>query len=346
MLWPMRRLAAVVLVLAASAAPAQFRERIDVVRILLDVRVTDSRGEAITGLGPADFNITIGGKHAEVESVEWVDESSSRPVDESPGSTTTAPLDDSTTRRPGRLIVIFVQTDFARESFRVGGQMGFMSYADKLIDSFTEDDRIAVMQFDSHLKFRLDFTSDKEAIQAALRDTLQINDPPEPPAVPSPSLASRLDRDDMRRAADSETGLIVLGNALRTIDGPKTILLFGWGLGRFSATGVHMTRKYEFARRALDRARATIFSIDLPRVDYHSLQAGLQQAAADTGGLYVKAYPFPALAVERLQRTLAGHYEIELRRPDDLKPGMHTLDVRVKRRGVYVLAPSTYTDRH
>jgi len=62
--------------------------------------------------------------------------------------------------------------------------------------------------------------------------------------------------------------------------------------------------------------------------------------------LYVKTFRFPQIAVERLQRTLAGHYEIELRRPIDLEAGTHKLNVRVKRRGAVVLAPSTYIDRH
>jgi|SRR5215212_1588700 len=336
MLGRMRRLAIALLFVAASAQ-AQFRERIDVVRILLDIRVTDAGGNAITDLTPEDFDVRIGGKRAEVESVEWIsdvptpDPFAIEPPPESP---------------PGRLFVLFVQTDFTRQSIRIAGHMSFMQYAAALIESFAPGDRVAVLQFDSHLKLRLDFTADKEAVIAALRDTLRIDTPPAPPVVPEPSLASRLDRKDMRRAADSETGLLVTGNALRSIPGPKTLLLLGWGLGRRNATGVDMPRNYERAREALDAARTAIFAIDVPHADYHDLEVGLQKAAADTGGLYVKAFRFPQIAVERLQRTLAGHYEIELRRPNELQPGTHALSVRVKRRGAVVLAPSSYIDRH
>jgi VWFA-related protein len=339
----MRRWSAALLLCAASAAHTQFRERINVVRILLDVRVTDASGKPIGDLTPADFDVKIGGKPAEVESVEWIDD-----VSGAAGSQSAEDVGQAESRplREGRVLVFFVQTDLARNSFRLGGQMSFFRYADKIIDTFAPGDRIAVLQFDSHLKLRLDFTTDKEEVRATLRDTLSTGTPPQPPLVPEPSLASRLDRADMKRAADSETGLLVLGNALRSIDGAKTILLLGWGLGRRSGSSVQMTKNYGHALEALDAARATIFAIDVPQADYHDLQIGLQQAAADTGGLYVKTFRFPQIAVDRLQRALAGHYEIELRRPTELDAGTHRLIVNVKRRGAIVLAPSTYTDRH
>jgi len=350
MLWRMRRLTAMFLVFAAGAAHAQFGERIDVVRILLDIRVTDASGNAIADLTPADFNVTIGGKRAEVESVEWIDDVAVEDRHPCLSCEETGQAGEAGQAGlpvlHGRLFVLFVQTDFARNSFRVAGQMSFIHYAEQMIDAFAPNDRVAVMQFDSHLKLRLDFTDDKEQVRAALRDTLLINVPPAPPVVPEPSLASRLDRDAMLHANDSETGLLIVGNALRSIRGPKTILLLGWGLGRLSNGIVRMTRTYDIAREALDAARTAIFAIDVPQADYHDLEVGLQQAAADTGGLYVKTFRFPQIAVERLQRTLAGHYEIELRRPIDLEAGTHKLNVRVKRRGAVVLAPSTYIDRH
>lgn len=55
------------------------------------------------------------------------------------------------------------------------------------------------------------------------------------------------------RAATPETALLVLAEALKDVPGSKSLVFFGWGLGRFSSTGVHMERDYGPARRALDR---------------------------------------------------------------------------------------------
>ncbi|HEV7240547.1 MAG TPA: hypothetical protein VGQ36_15020 [Thermoanaerobaculia bacterium] len=322
---------------------AQIQETITVSRVVVDARVTDTGGEPIANLTAADFEVRIGGKKAVVESAEWIEdvgavESSSRPVVEDPAS---EPLDDSTTRRLGRLLVFFVQTDFSRDSSRTEGQMSFMQHYEQLLETLLPEDRVAVFSFDSRLKFRLDFSSDRDAIREALRESLFINTPAEPPIVPSPSLASRLDREDMRRAAHSETGLLVVANALRSIPGPKTLLLLGWGLGERSMGGVRMKRQWGPARAALDAARVSIFALDTTNADYHDLEVGLISAAEQTGGFYAKTHVFPQIAIERLQRTLSGHYELTLRAVDELQPGSQELIVRVKRRGALVLAPSS-----
>lgn len=328
---------------------AQLQETITVSRVVVDARVTEIAGEPIADLTAEDFEVRIGGKRAVVESAEWVDDV--EPVGGWPlafdGSTTAAEAppesrqSPTANRQPGRLIVIFVQTDFARDSWRVHGQLKFLQYAEDLLETFGGEDRVAVFSFDSHLKFRLDFSGDRDAILEAMRGAIYLDTPPEPPIVPSPSLASRLDREDMRRAAHSETGLLVVANALRTISGPKTILLLGWGLGERTMGGVSMKRQWEPARRALDAARASIFALDTTYADYHDLEIGLGAAAKQTGGFYAKTHIFPRIAIERLQRTLSGHYELTLRAVDDLEPGTKSLDVRVKRRGATVLAPTT-----
>jgi len=329
--------------LAAASAFAQFGETITVSRVLVDVRVTDNRGTPLRDLTPDDFIVRIGEAASRVESVTFIDETTNW-IDE-PASIPDETGDEPNSPR-GRLFVVFVQTDFARNATRVSGQMHFNRYAEHFIQSLQPDDRVAVFSFDSHLKFRLDFSNDKEAIRAAARNTIWIDHPPPPPVVPAPSLASRLDREAMRRAAHSETAIQLVANALAPIPGPKSMILLGWGLGELTPIGVKMKVEWKPARLALDAARVSIFALDTTYADYHDLEFGLQSAAEETGGFYAKTHIFPRVALQRLQRTLSGHYELTLRAPGELKIGSRTLDVRVKRRGARVLAPQSVIIRN
>ena len=333
--------------LAATPIHAQLQEQITVERILVDTRVTDDHGNPITGLKAADFRVRIDGKAARVESAEWIPETAAA---RELASIDTAIADVNTTLdQPaphGRLLIFFYQTDFARNASRVGGQMQTVVNADDWLDWLDAEDRVAVFSFDSHLKFGLDFTNNKDHIKDAMKQALLTDEPPPPRMVPMPALAKRLDPTEMRKAASPEAALIIVANALRPIPGPKSIILFGWGLGRLTQGGVRMEPKYVPARQALESARASVFSIDFTQADFHSLEVGLGKVAGDTGGFYAKTFHFPKIAVERLQKTLAGHYELEVRKPDTRIRGTHTIEVDVpSQRRASVLARSTYVDR-
>jgi VWFA-related protein len=337
----------VVFVLLAAAAHAQIQEQITVERILVDTRVTDDRGNPITGLTKADFRVRIDGKTAGVASAEWIAETAAARelanIDAAIAEVNTT-LDQPAPH--GRLLIFFYQTDFARNSSRVGGQMQTVVNADDWLDWLDSEDRVAVFSFDSHLKFGLDFTNNKNHIKDAMKQALLTDEPPPPRTVPMPALAKRLDANEMRKAASPEAALIIIANALRPIPGPKSIILFGWGLGRLTPTGVMMEQKYFPARQALESVRASVFSIDFTQADFHSLEVGLGKVAGDTGGFYAKTFHFPKIAVERLQKTLAGHYELEVRKPDTKIRGAHTIEVDVpSQRRASVLARSTYADR-
>jgi VWFA-related protein len=322
-------------------------EQITVERILVDARVTDFGGEPITDLKLDEFEVRIDGRIAKIESAEWIPETIA--------ARAAAGIDEEEYRRPqvigdvpapqGRLFIYFIQTDFARNASRTAGQMQFLPYAEKMIDALEEGDRVAVLSFDSHLKFRLDFSDRKGDIMNEVRNALMVNEPRVPPAVPSPSLARRLDAEEMKRCTSSDEAFILLANALRHVPGPKSMILFGWGLGIRSGRMVHMHKKYPIAKYALDTARVTVFALDMSIADYHDLEIGLKKAAADTGGFYQKTHIFPQIAVNRLERTLSGHYELEVRKPELEKLGTHTIDVRVKRRGATVMARSSYQDK-
>jgi len=343
----LRRLRMTALLLFALPLAAQVQEHITVERIIVDARVTDDGGNPITGLKGSDFRVRIDGKPAVVESSEWIPETAAAremaSIDAAIADVNTS-LDQPAPR--GRLLIFFYQTDFARNSARVAGQMQTVVNANDWLEWLDPEDRVAVFSFDSHLKFRLDFTNNKDHIKDAMQQAMLTNEPPWPRIVPMPALAKRLDPTEMRKAASPEAALIIVANALRPIPGPKSIILFGWGLGRLTPMGVMMEEKYFSARQALESARASVFSIDFTQADSHSLEVGLGKVAGDTGGFYAKTFHFPKIAVDRLQKTLAGHYELEVRKPDTNVRGTHTIEVDVpSQRRATVLARSTYVDR-
>ena len=342
----MRRLGLVLLLVAASAH-AQLQEKITVERILVDTRVTNDSGDPITGLKPEDFRVKIDGKLARVESADWIPETM---VERELASIDTpqGQVNNSTDQPAprGRLLVFLFQTDHVREPSRILGQMQVLSQRGQWLDWVEDDDRVAVFSFDSHLKFHLDFSNDKDRIADAMEQALYTNEPLPPRMVPMPSLARRIDREEMRKAARPEQALIILGNALRSIPGPKSLILFGWGLGRYvHGFGVLMDPKYGAARYALERARVSVFSIDFTQADAHSLAAGMSKAAEDTGGFYASTFRFPTQAMQRLQKTLSGHYELEVRKPETNVRGAHTIEVEVpSHRMAQVMARTSYVD--
>lgn len=333
------------LCLLGAGAQAQTQSQITVERILIDARVTTDSGDPILRLQPADFRVRIDGRPASVESVEWIPETE---AGRDMAGIDTPPVEiNRSLEQPaprGRLLVYLFQTDFARNSARVAGQQHIVVSSDQWTDWLEEDDRVAVFSYDSHLKFRLDFTNDRNHIHDAMEQALLIDEPPPPRMVAMPSLARRLDAREMRAASSPEAALIILANALRSIPGPKSLILFGWGLGRLTPGGVMMDRKYASARRALESARVSVFSIDFTEADYHSLEVGLSQISAETGGFYARTFRFPRIAIERLQRTLAGHYELEVRRPEGLVRGAHSIETEVLKRRANVMARTSYVD--
>ena len=337
------------LLLAALLALApQVRETITVERIIVDARVTDRKGEPILGLKADDFHVLIDGKPAKVESVEWVPETAAArdlaDVDKPP-----AQVNTSTNIPPpaGRLLIYLFQQDIAREPTRTGGHQKFLLSTEELLDMLDPDDRVAVFSFDSHLKFRLDFSSDKRQIRDAMEASLYYNEPPPPPIVPMPSLAKRLDPKAMKNAGTTEAALLIIGNALRNIPGPKSLLLVGWGLGRWTREGVWMIPAYGPAKVALEAARTSVFSLDITEADYHSLEVGLGRVSADTGGFYAKMKDFPQQALDKLTRTLSGHYELEVRKPETkIANGYHTIEVDTpSHRDAQVMARGSYVDQ-
>ena len=144
----------------------------------------------------------------------------------------------------------------------------------------------------------------------------------------------------MRHAYGVERALELIGDALKGLPGSKSLVLIGHGFGRFSSTGVRMEDDYDPARRALLASRTSVFSLDVTDADYHSLEAGLQTVAEQTGGFYARTHVFPDLAMRELSGALAAYYVLFVEKPENRRT-RHDIAIELTRRKGRVLAPET-----
>ncbi len=327
---------------AASAwAQAPVIETIEVERVIIDARVTNDAGEPILGLQRGDFRVSIDNKPAGIESVDWITESRDVTQFEDAAHTVNGVVPETSLH--GRLFVIFVQTDFGRAKQRVNGQMAINAALEKWLAFLEPGDQVAVLSFDSKLKFRLDFSGDLQAIERAVKESLLIGEVPLPTPAKPPGPSIVLDQKAMHDAARPEVALQLIGDALKRVPGPKSMIFMCWGLGHVTNNVASNDYGYELAVLALQHARVTVFSIDM--MASHPLAYGLLGIASDTGGFYATSARFPAIAIRRLHHTLGGHYEIEVRKPPMDKLAFHDLTVEVPAQPrVTILARRFYAD--
>jgi VWFA-related protein len=342
-------LVAVSVILSAPPAPAQVpqvAERVEVARVVVDLHVFDAAGRPITDLTAGDIRLWVDGTPVRVESLRW---------------TTTAVIDRGTAppasaRDPaaavgervlpsGRLIVLFVQKDL--EPSRLEGTVDLLRRAQGFVDGLRPEDWIAVLSFEHHLDLRLDFTRDRAAIRGMLaRHLLLASGAPATENHDGPTILPRFDAAAARQAASMEQALLVTAQALDGVPGAKSLVILGHGFGRIligdlRSAAVGLDDEYREAARRLTRGRVTAYALDVTQAESHTLAAGLERVAADTGGFYLQTHAFPGLALSRLGEALAGRYELSFERPA-LPEGEHRIRIELVGRRGRVLARRTY----
>lgn len=300
-----------------------FSAEVEVRRVVADVRVVDSKGQPIRGLGKENFRVFVDGLAAELDGVEWVE--GSEPYAEGPPPEVAAQAGVEAAPK-GRLTVFFFQVGY--QSVRLTGQMRMKSRAIKVLEGLRPEDYVAVVSYDSHLKLRVDFTTARETVKDAIHDAILSGTVDRLPPGDFPSLATHLDFQAAREAGTPEKGLLVLARALEKLPGNKSLVFFGWGLGSLSNRRVWMGADYARARYHLMNGRVSVYSVDVTDADYHTLEVGLERVAEDTGGFYVKTNNFPDQAVMRLEGALAGHYVLTFACPH-AHHGYHGLAVEL-----------------
>ena len=334
--------AGILLGLGASVAgqePAHVLPGVETSRVVLEARVTDGRGRPIVDLGPPDFRLEVDGRAVPLESATWVAEAPGaerdRPGGEAPAAVG-APFPG-----PGRLVVLLFQKDF--EGSRLRGLLRGLRQAKGLVVPLSPRDRVAILTYDSRLRLHLDFTADQAAVRRTIDESVLLRWPAPPEPGPPPSLAAHLGREEARDAASPEAALLALGRALGPIPGAKVVLFFGYGLGELQGPTVVLPPVYDRAVDALDRARAAVFCLDVTEAESHSLELGLQRAARDTGGEYLKVHQNPGAALDRVAAALAGHYVLAFERPEGRR-GDHRVRLALARRRGSVLTRTRYAD--
>jgi VWFA-related protein len=315
-----------------SFATPPFSEVVNVDRVIIDARVVDDAGAPLFGLAAADFHVEVDGRGVALESVHWVPAEGRGASARAAGSTPSADQ--------GRMLVFFFQKDL--HPLRAPGFLRMREEALKLARALPPQDRVAVVSFDSRLHLWLDFTTDRDRLARVFEESVVFSRSVPGTPEAGPSLARFFNPVAARKAATPERALQVIGEALQDVPGAKSLVLFGWGMGRLSpGVGVQMEPGYEEARAVLTRARVTVFALDVTNADYHTLEAGLQQVADDTGGFYARTHLFTAQAMRRLEGALAGHYELTFVKPT-LPVGEHEVEVQLRGRKGRVLARRSY----
>jgi hypothetical protein len=201
------------------------------------------------------------------------------------------------------------------------------------------------VSFDSHLKLRQDFTTDREKLVLAIHDAIRTGSPgpPDPEAVPS--LVPNFDFEAARRAVTPEKAIAIVARAAAPIIGAKSMIYFGYGLstiGGLMGPNPRDRRDFLEALPAVGNARISIFTVDTPIVS-HSLARTLKGLADVTGGFYQKPDFLPDFVLDRVLRATAGRYVIVFKKPD-LPRGSHRLVLSLVGRPGRVLSKPRYFD--
>lgn len=324
-----------VLISGVVAQETPFHAEVEVTRIVIEVRVVDHDGTPVQGLGPEDFQVSVDGTPAQVETVDWFAAPLTYEIEPGSRDLEPEPTETIAVETRGRLIVMLYQIGL--DFVRIKGVYRIDDYAREFLRSLHPSDRVAVMVFGSHLQLHADFTNDFEELEKELVVTEVIKRQTANDDGREPSLARHIDLDRAKRATDLRQALHVIGDAMTEIPGTKSIVLLGYGIGDYhmSQGRVWLGEQYLEALEALSAARASVYSLDITSADHHSLEVGLQKLSRDTGGFYMKTHIFPEVAVDKLARTLSGHYELSILPPPELGENFR-VKIRVKIPGTEV----------
>ena len=348
----MRR-SAIVVALLALALPGfaqQFEEKIDVNAVLLDVIVTDSKGNQILGLSKDDFIVKENGVAQEVDSVDYF--TNRRLLDQREEN---APFKVEQVREDRYFIFFFDKPEDPGVLF---DQLAQARYAikDFLAEDMKENDLVAIVGHDVRLKVWSDFTNDKAKLEKALDESARFGKGlTAAPAGEGPSILRNIDKSSMgKRTGSVYQALDVLAEAVRPIRARKNMVMFSPGIvdiGESVRNGmiVDRSRDLDPAIQSLNAANVSVYTAQLQR----QIEAGvnttpflnqrLSEIANATGGEYYQFTTSFKPVVKKVEQTNAGYYLVTYRsRKPRGERGFQKVNVSLKNPEFKIVARSGY----
>ena len=329
---------------AATAAPADIslNERIRVAEVLLDVLVTDRKGNVIDDLGAEDFVVLHDGEEQEVVSASFYGGPSELA---SPGGDGTA--------RTDRYFILMFHDQRLEAPFLLGPQMDNARWLKRWIEEELQpNDQVAVFAYQTRLKFYLDFSRDRDEILAAVQAASQgkrdldrwvTRSAPEfDPNSPSLGVNLPTGKELARRSRKLQEGLELLGEVAEGVAGRKNLIMFSLGFGEIGQFGSYTpdARYYPQMREALNAGNVAVYTIDTMgsrrrAIASGSLNDSLSLISNDTGGHYYANFTNIMTPMRQVAGENQGYYLLSFRSEYEAGTGGYR-NIKVKvREGKY-----------
>lgn len=328
---------------ADTEPQARFQDRTDVEEVLLDVVVTDRKGNVVLGLDKDDFIVEEDGERQEIESVTFY---SHREYLDSREAAEELGLDPEAVPTNRYFILFFhdqrsLLPRLATQQLEAGREAKQWVRSD-----LGPNDYVAVASFQYKLGLQLDFSNDPDAIASAIDDAVRGKSRAEAlldesVTHPEPSMLSALPNDPKQlrdwtpRIYDA---LEVVAQATDHIPARKNLVLFSLGFGEVDSFGFYQpdVRYYPDMREHLNDANVAVYPVDLipssalsrTRWEF-ALDSSLSNLAVDTGGEYYSNFVNFGVPLEQIDRDNSGYYLISYA-SDNRGEGYQEVDVETK----------------
>lgn len=339
------------LLLAAPALFAQerFEERLDVDLVLVDVTVTDSRGNQILGLGEDDFILREDGTPQEIESIDYFTNRRLLTAREADAAFPVERL------REERYFILFFH-ELGDSTGVPGYQSDLFRAKEAAIDWVEKEiqpqDLVAVAGYDVRLKVYADFTNDPAVLKKALNDMVKFSSGlSETPsyAAAETSIMRNLDVGTMiKKTGRIYDALELLADAVDPIPARKVMALFSPGIGDPSSFHSQILRNeeqwYQPMIRALNGANVTVNAIALLRnADFFAPEQTLSRIAQETGGEFYTTFVSFETPLDRIEEASSGYYLLTYRvRKPRGEHGYQKIDVTLRNPEFQVRAREGY----